>query len=138
MGSPYYTWDSAVEAAMKILGKKGKIPDKFNQEKHRAGLVKCYQEYNAAFDALQSKIQAFRTLIATRKTAIKQGSDAISKSNMGLDPKNDDDKEKIEKAQELMNEFINGATGPADDMIKWLDKLDPPMKILEGFKAVGP
>jgi hypothetical protein len=32
-----YTWDAALATAMKIIGKKGEIPDKFNQESHRAG-----------------------------------------------------------------------------------------------------
>lgn len=88
MGSPYYTWDAAVDAAMKILGKKGKIPDKLNQDKHRVGLVKCFKEYNAAVDVLQSKIQAFQDLMSARKDAIKQAKDAISKSDLGLDAKN--------------------------------------------------
>jgi len=135
MGSPYYSWDAAVDAAMKILGKKGKIPDKLNQDKHRAGLVKCFKEYNAAVDALQSKIQAFQELMSARKEAIKQAMDAISKSNLGLDPKNDDDKNKIKQAQDLMNEFIDGCNGPTDDMIKYVDRLDPPMKSLVAFKA---
>lgn len=34
-----------------------------------------------------------------------------------------------------MNGFIDGGNGPADEMIKYLDKLDAPMKSLVAFKA---
>jgi hypothetical protein len=135
MGSPYYTWDAAVDAAMKILGKKGKIPDKLNQDNHRVGLLKCFKEYNAAVDALQNKIKAFQDLMSARKNAIKQAKEAISKSNLGLDPKNDDDKTKIKQAQDIMNGFIDGCDEPTDDMIKYLGKLDAPMKSLVEFKS---
>lgn len=135
MVSPYYTWDSAVDAAMKILGKKGKIPDKLNQDKHRAGLVRCFKEYNEAVDNLQSKIKNFHDLMSDREDATKKAREAINKSSLGLDAKNDDDKKKIEQAQNIMNEFIDGCSDATDQQNKYLDKLDAPMKTLAIFKA---
>jgi hypothetical protein len=128
------SWDADKAAAMKILGNKAKIPDKLNQDKHRVGLLKCYDEYGAAVDVLQKKIQAFQDLMSNRKIAIKQSMDAISKSNFGLDAKDDDVKKKIKQAQDFLNNHLDACNKPADDMIKDLDKLDNPMKSLVAFK----
>ena len=118
-------WNAKKAEAMKILGAKGKVPDpKWNLAKVSADYIKADKEYDAAVDVLQTKILALQNMASTGKNSLKQYSEQISKSNLGLDPKNDDDKEKIEQARKLLDDHIDGLIEVQDINIKNLDELD--------------
>ncbi len=117
--------DEAKAAAMKILGDKAKIPEpKVKFSKLNTEFAKATKEYDASVDVLQSKILALQDINSSAKNAIKQYADLISKSNFGLDSKDDDDKKKIKDAQKVLDDFLEGAITARDTDIKNLDELD--------------
>ena len=118
-------WNATKAEAMKILGNKAKMPDpKFSEAKVGADYGKADKEYDAAVDVLQSKILALQNMSATTKNAVKQYAEQLSKSNFGLDPKEGDNKENIEKAQKLLDDYLEETIGNYETNIKNLDELD--------------
>jgi hypothetical protein len=119
------SWGDAKADAMKILGDKAKIPEpKVKMAKIGADFAKADKEYDAAVDVLQSKILAFQNSNSAAKNAGKQYEDLISKSDFGLDQKDDDDKKKIEKARKVLTDYLDSVLEIYDDNIKNLDELD--------------
>ena len=118
-------WAEAKAAAMKILGDKAKIPEpKVTISKFRADMDKADKEYDAAVDVLQNKILALQNMSSSMKNVIKQYQDLISRSNFGLDPKDDDDKKKIGEAQDVLDGYLDVQMDNLDTNIKNLDELD--------------
>jgi hypothetical protein len=118
-------WTETKAAAMKVLGTKGKIPDpKWNKEKLTAEYKKADQAYDAAVDALQSKILALQNISSTAKNSIKQYAEQISKSNLGLDPKDAGEKSKITQAAKLLDDYLDETMDAYETNIKNLDELD--------------
>jgi hypothetical protein len=119
------SWNEAKAAAMKVLGNKGKIPEtKVNTAKWSADATKANSEYDAAVEVLQAKILALQNMYAIQKNIIKQHSDLIAKNNLGLDPKDEDDKDKIEQGQKILGDYLDEVMENCDVNIKNLDELD--------------
>ncbi len=118
-------WAGAKAAAIKILGDKAKIPDpKTNFTKLSEVLQKADKEYDASVDVLQGKILALQNINSTYKNSFKQYQDLISKSNFGLNPKDSDDKDKIDQAAKVLDDFLDAQMENCDVNIKNLDELD--------------
>lgn len=118
-------WNEAKAAAMKILGDKGKIPEpKVNFAKVREIYDKADKEYYAAVDNLQSKILALQNMTSTFKNTLKQYSEIIAKSNLGLDTKDADDKKTIDQAAKILDDYLDEQMDNCDADIKNLDELD--------------
>lgn len=117
--------NEAKAAAMKILEDKAKIPEpKVSWQKFRADMSKADKEYDAAVDVLQSKILALQNTTSTMKNVVKQYQDLISKSNFGLDEKDDGEKKKIAQAQDVLDGYLDTFMEICDRNIKNLDELD--------------
>ncbi len=118
-------WNDAKAQALKILGDKAKIPEpKANMTKLMADVEKADKEYDASVDVLQAKILALQNANDAWKNGVKQFNDLIGKNNFGLDPKDADDKKKIQQAQDVMTDYLESQMDAADTNDKNLDELD--------------
>ncbi len=121
----YSSWEQAKSAAMAVLGNKAKIPDaKVNLTKLGADLGKADKEYDTAVDVLQTKILALQNTNSIAKNVVKQYQDLISKSNFGLPAKEDEEKDKISKAQDILDGYLDGVLDDYETNNKNLDELD--------------
>jgi hypothetical protein len=124
MGIPG-SWDQATKEAMVILGKDGKIPPpKVNLGKYHTDFDKADKEYDAAVDVLQAKILAMQNTRSSVRNVLKQYQDLISKNNFALDPAAEGNKDKIQKAQDLLDGYLDSQMENLDTDIKNLDELD--------------
>ena len=129
-------YSDAKTAAMKILGDKAKIPElKGNMPKIKADSAKAEKEYRAAVDVLQSKILAMQDAMSSWKNALKQSQDLISKSDFGLDEKDNDDKKKIQQAQKVLDDSLDEGMETCDANIKNLDELDKHSMSISKYKT---
>jgi len=119
------TWDQTKAAAMAILGNKAKIPEpRTSISKFRADMDKADKEYDAAVNVLQTKILNLQNGNSAMKNAIKQFQDQISKNNFGLNPDDDGVEDKIDKAQKILDDFLDKQMDVCDINNKNLDELD--------------
>jgi peptidoglycan hydrolase CwlO-like protein len=119
------SWSEAKPAAMKILGDKAKLPEpKANFGKIFADFKVADKEYDAAVDVLQDKILNLQNTMSAAKNVLQQLEDKVMSSDFGLDPKDKEDKKKIDDAKKLLNDYFTEQIGNADDNIKNLDDLD--------------
>jgi len=81
-------WNSAVKAAMKILGDKGKIP-KLNSAIPKADAAdkKSYDDFKKTRDELKAKLLATQNTGEALNDAMMQYQDEIDEDDLGLDPK---------------------------------------------------
>jgi hypothetical protein len=130
------TLDQAKSAAMAVLGKTAKIPDpKTNITKLSADFDKAKNDYYSAVDVLQSKILALQNVISTSRNALKQYQDQIGASTFGLDEDAAGNKDKISKAEKIMDGCIDERMKLCDTEIKNLDELDKHSMALAKYKS---
>ncbi len=113
------------EEASKILGDNADYPAE------KPVMLKLQEEYGKtrdAFDEARSKvedaIQEFENAITTFENGLKTNRIAYEKTNFGLDPKNKDDKKKIDKASKIFMDFFAKIEKNVTDRYKEIDELN--------------
>ena len=118
-------WDQAKSTAMGILGSQGKVPDpKANTAKFASDMAQADKEYAAAVSALQEKILNLQNRNSAMRNFLKQHRDVVATSNLGLAGTEKGDKEKIAKAQRVLEAVLDTSIQAIDAEIKNLDELD--------------
>ncbi len=83
---------------------------------------------------LQDKILELQNATSSQKNGIKQHADRISKNNFGLDPKNPDEKKKIDQAQKVLAN-LQVQIQNCDTNIKNLSELDKHSMAISKYEA---
>jgi hypothetical protein len=129
-------WGEAKAAALKILGDKAKIPEpKGNIDKLFADVEKARKEFGPAVSVLEDKIVALQNANSAWKNGVKQFDDQLSKSDLGLDGKNPDDKKKIRQALDILTGYVESQMELADAESKNLDELDKHSVAISKFRS---
>jgi len=129
------SWDQAKSAAMAVLGNKAKIPDpKANWNKYVAEVNKVYAEYKTVVTALQAKILSLQNVDTAFKNVVMQFKDQIDKTDFGLDEDEDGVKAKIEKAQKILEDFLDAQLKTVDANVRNLDELDKHTMSISKYK----
>lgn len=133
---PTQTWEQTKSAAMSILGSKAKIPEpKANFGKLNTDLDKVNKQYLAIVSSLQAKILSLQDINSRYKNAYKQYQDQISRNDFGLDDDDAANKAKIKKAQDLIDNWLDGQMALTDADTKNLDELDKHSMAIAKYKA---
>jgi hypothetical protein len=115
-------WDQAKSTAMGILGSQAKIPEpKANYTKFIADMAQADKEYAAAVSVLQDKILNLQNRNSTMRNFLKQLRDQVASTNFGLPAT---EKDKIAKAQKVLEGALDPAIQGIDTEIKNLEELD--------------
>jgi predicted nucleic acid-binding Zn-ribbon protein len=119
------SWDAAVKKAMDILGEKAKIPkwptaiDKAKAEENKA-----FAEFDKVRQDLKKKLVTEQDAVEKIKDAFSQFQDEIGGANFGLNPRDKDDKKKIDDAREILSGELGEYMEARDDDFKNLKELD--------------
>jgi hypothetical protein len=118
-------WDKAVKDATKVLGDKGKIP-KWSTKIDKAGASedKAYDSFDKVRQELKTKLVADQDACGALKDAFSQFQDEIVESNLGLNPKDKDEKKKIDDARAVLSGKLQQWMDTEDDNFKNLKELD--------------
>jgi deoxyribodipyrimidine photolyase len=128
-------WDGADKEAMKVLGEKAKMPKwPAAVDKAKAGEDKTFDEFDKVRQDLKKKLVAEQDAVEKLKDALSQFQDEIEGNNFGLDPKNKDDKKKIDSARRILSGKIEEYMDTRDDDFKNLKELDKHLVNIADYK----
>jgi hypothetical protein len=100
-------WDSAVKEAMKVLGDKGKIPKAPSSlGKARQEDDKSYKDFCKVREDLKKKVVEMQDSNDKWKNILSQYQDQRDEDDLGLDPRNKDDKKKITDARKILSDQL--------------------------------
>jgi len=118
-------WDKSKAAALKILGKDGKIPDMpAGVEKAADSMGKASEALDKSREELESKLLELQNANDGVKNGLKQFLAKVEKDDLGLDSKNKDDLKKIQQARKLLTDRLQAGVKHYDGDDKMLDELD--------------
>lgn len=128
-------WDSAVKAAQKILGDKAKIPEWPSKiDKADKDDIEKWLGFNKGRDSLKDQLVDVQDSNDALKNALSQFQDEVHESNLGLDPKNKEDKKKITDAQKILNKCLQDRIKSKEDNDKNLKELDKHLMSIINYK----
>ena len=111
--------------AKKILGDDAQFPDeKPDMTKLQEDYAKKRDAFEDARSKLEDAIQEFENAITTFQNGLKTNRTAHEKSDFGLDPKNKEDKKKIDKASKIFMDFFARIEKSVGDRFKEIDELN--------------
>jgi hypothetical protein len=129
------TWEDAKKAAMQILGPKGKIPEPSKTVVKAAEESRdSWAEFEAARQSLKDALDTHEKKFDKYLGALRAEADAINKDNLGLDPKNKGDAQKIAAARKQLVKYVNGMLQKHEGEYNDLKKLNTPVKTLMDAK----
>jgi hypothetical protein len=133
-------WDTLKAAALKILGKDGKVPDLPDFIQTAADtLGKANGEFNKSRDDCEAKLLAVQNANDAVRNGLKQFQAKIDKSDFELDSKNKDNLKKIQLARKLLSDRLSVATKDYNEDDKMLDEVDKHLIQLGKYKPkAGP
>jgi hypothetical protein len=118
-------WNGADKEAMKVLGEKAKLPKwPSTIDKAKTGEDKTYAEFDKVRQELKKKLVTEQDAVEKLKDALSQFQDEVEGANFGLDPKNKDDKKKIDAARKILSGKLQQYMDVRDDDFKHLKELD--------------
>jgi hypothetical protein len=113
------------EDATKILGDKAQFPDeKPDMTKLQEDYGNRYETFDDARSKLEDAIQDFENTIKSFENGLKTNRAAYEKEDFGLDPKNKDDKKKIDQALKIFMDFFARIEKRIDDRYKEIEELN--------------
>ena len=126
------TWKSARTNAEKILGKQGHVPDY-----KISNVFKSVREMNVAYMALGASKQEFgkklfdlQNSVSKAQNALKDARYEVTDDDYDLNPKNPDDKKKIEAAKKVLDQYFGSwcgvmshIAGEMADLERYLDHI---------------
>jgi hypothetical protein len=129
------TWEDAKKAAMQILGPKGKIPEPSKTIVKAADESRdSWAEFEAARKSLKDALDTHEKKFDKYLGALRAEADAINKDNLGLDPKNKGDAQKIAAARKPLVKYVTGMVQKHEGEFNGLKKLNAPVKTLMDAK----
>jgi hypothetical protein len=132
-------WEQAKSNAMTILGSKAKIPDpKISIAKLKTDFDKGDKEFDAARDALTTKLVNLQNISLSMKNVIKQYQSQLSNSDFGLAKDMADRQTKIDKAQNVLDSCLDFMMGDCDTNIKNLGELEKYSNGLQKYDFKAP
>jgi hypothetical protein len=128
-------WDKSRQAALKILGDKGEVPD-LPDTINQGGddFDKAAGEFKKSREDCEAKLLAMENVNDAQRNAVKQFLAKIEKSDLGLDPSSKDDLKKIQKARKQLTDTLDASVKHFTDNDKILDELDKHLIQLGKYK----
>ena len=113
------------EEAKKILGDKAEFPaEKPDMSKLQEEYAKKRDAFEEARTKIEDAIQEFEDAITTFQNGLKTNRTIYDKDDYGLDPKDKEDKKKIDKANKIFMEFFTNIEKNVTDRFKEIDELN--------------
>ena len=132
-------WASQKEAALKILGKDGQVPDIPSHVPPAVKqMLKAWGEFDQSREACEAAVLALQNNSDAVRNALKQFATKIEKSDFNLNPKDKDDLKKIEEARKLLMGTLDEAVTFYNDHDKMLDEVNKHLSQLEKYKQEEP
>lgn len=128
-------WDEAQAAAIKILGKKAKIPKIKDEAKLGSNFDKADKNYRTAIAKVQEAIVELEDAYSAAQNTFKQHAARIASSKCDFDLDPDENKEEIAEAKEILNSFFESQLKGIADNIHNLDDLDKHTMSLVDYEA---
>src|SRR5258706_10056110 len=98
-----FQWDGFTAKALKALGKDGKLPRAPRDPGSAvAPIIKALDSFNDSRSELEKKLLAVEDACGIASNAFKQYADLVDGTNFELDPKNKDDKKRIDDATKIL------------------------------------
>ena len=127
-------WPTTRSAALKILGNKAKFPEPKNMAGLLANLEKSFQAFDKSRDAIEDRVTELQNAGACFAQAMKQFAAIVDKADFGLDRKNKDDAKKIEAAQAVLTDYVDGVADMSAHNDKALTELDKHLMLMSKYK----
>ena len=132
MGTATKSWAEAKTSALKTLGKKGKLPkERTDITGEAAKLKKAAAAFKTVQDALGKQLTDIQDASDSVDNAITSYIRVLDADKaLGLDPKKDEDKDKIKDAKDTLELELGHGITQLENLKKSLDELD---KAVTGF-----
>jgi len=128
-------WDNATKQAMKVLGNKGKIPDGKPVWKFFDDVVaKAFDAFAKVRDDLEAKLTDLEGQEARFSSMIDQFEAKLQKDNLGLNEKDKEESKTIDKARDILLEYLNSCSKASDANIKNLKDAGRHLILLSKYK----
>jgi len=130
------TWDDAAKQAMKILGNKGQIPDAKPLLKFYADVVsKAFEAFAKVRDDLEGKLTDLEGQVQRFSSMVDQFEAKVEKDDLGLNAKDKEESKTIDKARDILVDFLNNVwSKSSDDNIKTLKDAGRHLILLSKYK----
>lgn len=130
------SWDTTKAAAMKILGKDGKIPEpKASYKKGLADEQKAYDAFDKLRKQLEDQLLALQDANSAGRNAVRQLGEIFDKSDLGLDPKDKEASKKIDQAKKILLDWIEEQQSALEANDKNYDELDKHLINISKYKG---
>jgi len=119
-------WKASVSEARRILGNRGNIPAYKVTVllKSRHDMDENVKAFARAKVDLEKKLLDLQNGVSKTQNASKDARSEVTQDNYDLDPKNPDDKKKIEAARKVLDKFFAGLATGLSELTKDLDELE--------------
>jgi len=130
-------WKTSTADARKILGSRGDIPaGRISQFfKFRKDMEQVIAAFAKSKVDLGNRLLDLQNSVSKLQNALKDARIEVTRDDYDLDPKNPDDKKKIDAASKVLDRFfVAGATG-LSEFTRQLDSLEDHLDHMEKYKA---
>ena len=129
-------WDAEQAAVKKILGQKGKLPKPppafING---RTAIEKAATAFTTASTVFTGKLEALQEASSNLLNAGSQFQSQIAKEDFGLDPKDADDKKKIDEARKNLDAYFSNGNKKMTTNIKTLAEFEKHLDQMADYKS---